>query len=463
MTCAAALRVTLALALIATAAQAAPILPVDQDYACNQSVDSGLVSLSSTSNVVPVTQVTPVTHYQPLVQAHAAIVDSECQHRPLDIPYGPSNYAYDPSYGARFASNYGAYGNRYGANADLRYGAGYGAGYGANADSMYGAGYGVNADSRYGAGYGAGSGGDALGDMSSFAGGLRKRQNIVESGLEESSDASADATTSSLFYEPQGGACDTSIPPQTVDMGSNVHMIPSTSVNPATFYQPQVQSLESDIQACAAESSALPEQNVQLGSNVSIQPTTQVLPQTMYQPAVHQLTAEIDAAPQEDQSLPQSSVELGSSVQIVPTVSVTPLTVFQPSVQSLPFIIDVEPCVNYYDQQYQRGGIDQFLQGSLGLDQYQGGGGMDQFQQGGLGLDQYQGAAGSIGFGQQGGLAAGTSGWSEFADADVGMSQQADISGLSDYSCATPSWRAPLASGWRASTLGQIAPASRMI
>ncbi|KAF9942428.1 hypothetical protein BGZ67_001785 [Mortierella alpina] len=433
MTCAAALRVTLALALIATAAQAAPILPVDQDYACNQSVDSGLVSLSSTSNVVPVTQVTPVTHYQPLVQAHAAIVDSECQHRPLDIPYGPSNYAYDPSYGARFASNYGAYGNRYGANADLRYGAGYGAGYGANADSMYGAGYGVNADSRYGAGYGAGSGGDALGDMSSLAGGLRKRQNIVESGLAESSDASADATTSSLFYEPQGGACDTSIPPQTVDMGSNVHMIPSTSVNPATFYQPQVQSLESDIQACAAESSALPEQNVQLGSNVSIQPTTQVLPQTMYQPA------------------------------IVPTVSVTPLTVFQPSVQSLPFIIDVEPCVNYYDQQYQRGGIDQFLQGSLGLDQYQGGGGMGQFQQGGLGLDQYQGAAGSIGFGQQGGLAAGTSGWSEFADADVGMSQQADISGLSDYSCATPSWRAPLASGWRASTLGQIAPASRMI
>ncbi|KAF9959936.1 hypothetical protein BGZ72_008445 [Mortierella alpina] len=412
MTCAAAFRITLALALIATATQAAPILPAEPDYACNQSVDSGLVSVSSTSNVVPVTQVTPVTHYQPLVQAHAPIVDSECDYRPLDIPYGSTDYRYDP----RFASNYGAYGGHYGVNAGPRYN---GAGYGRH----------------------------PLGDMSPLAGGLRKRQITAESGLAEPSGAFADATASSVFYEPQGEACDTSIPRQTVDMGSSVNMIPSTSVNPATFYQPQVQSLESDIQACAAESSALPEQNVHLGSNVSIQPTTQVLPQTMYQPAVHQLTAEIDAAPQEDQSLPQSSVELGSSVQIVPTVSVTPLTVFQPSVQSLPFIINVEPCVDYYDQ-YQRGGIDQFHQGSLGLDQFQGG-------------------AGAIGYGQQSGLAGGAaSGWSQVsaaADADFGLSQQADISGLSDYSCASPSWRAPLESGWRTSALDQIAPTARMI
>ncbi|KAF9950784.1 hypothetical protein BGZ70_001229, partial [Mortierella alpina] len=191
-----------------------------------------------------------------------------------------------------------------------------------------------------------------------------------------------------------------------------------------------VQSLESDIEACLAESSALPEQNVHLGSNVSIQPTTQVLPQTMYQPAVHQLTIDIEAAPQEDQSLPQSSVELGSSVQIVPTVSVTPLTVFQPSVQSLPFIINVEPCVDYYDR-YQRGGIDQFQQGSLGLDQYRG-----------------AGAA---------------SDWSELAGADFGLSQQADVAGLSDCPCGAESWQSSLGSDWRASTLGQIAPTTRMM
>ncbi|KAF9575796.1 hypothetical protein EC968_001583 [Mortierella alpina] len=420
MTCTSALRVTLALALIATATQAVPILPAEPDHACNQSVDSGLVSVSSTSNVVPVTQVTPVTHYQPLVQAHAPIVDFECDYRPLDIPYGTSNIAYDPSYGSRFASNYGTYGARYGANTDLMYGARYGADYGRH----------------------------ALGDMSPLTGGLRKRQIAAESCITEPSGAFMDATTSSsLFHEPEEGVCDTSIPAQTVDMGSNVHMIPSTSVNPATFYQPQVQSLESDIQACAAESSALPEQNVHLGSNVSIQPTTQVLPQTMYQPAVHQLTTDIEAAPQEDQSLPQSSVELGSSVQIVPTVSVTPLTVFQPSVQSLPFIINVEPCVDYYDQ-YQRGGLDQFHQGSLGFDQYQGGAGASEFS-------------------QQAGLATAgaASGWSQLAGADFGLSQQADvIADLSDHSsCGGQAWRAPLESGWRASTLGRIAPTARMM
>ncbi|KAF9279686.1 hypothetical protein BGZ68_007771 [Mortierella alpina] len=423
MTCAAAFRITVALALIATAIQAAPILPAEPDYACNQSVDSGLVSVSSTSNVVPVTQVTPVTHYQPLVQAHAPIVDSECHYRPLDSPYSQLDYPY-----------YGAYGSHYGgARDDLRYGAGY--------------------DRQ------------ALGDMSLLAtGGLRKRQVTAESDLAESSGAFGDATASSLLHEPQASACDTSIPPQTVDMGSNVNMIPSTSVNPATFYQPQVQSLESDIQACAAESSALPEQNVQLGSNVNIQPTTQVLPQTMYQPAVHQLTAEIEAAPQEDQSLPQSSVELGSSVQIVPTVSVTPLTIFQPSVQSLPFVIDVEPCVDYYNQQYQRGGIDLFQLGGLGLDQYQRGG-MDQFLQGGLGPDQYQSGAGALGLDQQAGLdeAGGASQWSELAGGDIGLSQQADIAGFSDHLCGAPSWRAPLKSGWRGSTLGQINPTARMI
>ncbi|KAG0014387.1 hypothetical protein BGZ81_000480, partial [Podila clonocystis] len=87
-------------------------------------------------------------------------------------------------------------------------------------------------------------------------------------------------------------------------------------------------------------------QSINLGHNTFIQPTTQVLPQTSYQPTVNQLTTDIQAAPIQDQSLPQSSVQLGSSVNIVPTVTVTPLTTFQPTVQSLPFIINVAPCVD---------------------------------------------------------------------------------------------------------------------
>ncbi|KAF9329368.1 hypothetical protein BG006_007548, partial [Podila minutissima] len=75
-------RLSLACALVACAT-AIPILPPDASTCpagqiCNQSVDSGIVSVGSSVSAVPVTQVTPITNYQPIVQALAPIVTSEC-------------------------------------------------------------------------------------------------------------------------------------------------------------------------------------------------------------------------------------------------------------------------------------------------------------------------------------------------------------------------------------------------
>ncbi|KAF9943913.1 hypothetical protein BGZ65_013023, partial [Modicella reniformis] len=61
----ASLRISFALALVtALAAQAAPILPGmtgnPTESACFQNVDSGEVSIASTVNTVPITNVTPI-------------------------------------------------------------------------------------------------------------------------------------------------------------------------------------------------------------------------------------------------------------------------------------------------------------------------------------------------------------------------------------------------------------------
>ncbi|KAF9365932.1 hypothetical protein BGX34_007432 [Mortierella sp. NVP85] len=324
-----ALRISFALALAAAlTAQAAPILPNQAgdipESTCSQNVDSGEVSIASTINTVPVTNVTPINRYQPIIQTFAPIVDSQCDFNPL----------FDTSIAD--ISNPGA-------GIGLNIGGAVG-----GAQNLLGLGMDTSNLPCLGALAGMtpniANNLPGLGmDASNLAVGarpmLRRRQ------LEPATNPGASTTA------PSDVACQTSIPPQTVGMGSSVTMVPSTAVSPSTVYQAAVQSLESNIDAAPAQSSALPQQNVDLGSNVSIQPTTQVIPQTTYQPAVQQLTTDIQATPQQDQSLPQSSVQLGSSVQITPTVSVRPLTIFQPSIQSLPFIIDVAPC----PQDFQRG------------------------------------------------------------------------------------------------------------
>ncbi|KAF9177370.1 hypothetical protein BGZ51_008854, partial [Haplosporangium sp. Z 767] len=292
-------KIAAALVLAAFSAQAIPLTPAPSCLGdlCNQSVDSGNVNIGSTTSIVPITEVTPITRYQPYVETYAPIVNSEC--------------------------GYGGYGGLGG------YGYGYG-GYGDINDRMRGV-YGSRFGPRL---YGS-----------------RFMKRDLEEDKEESEEHKG-SSGSLLFSQFQSSecaaddaSCVSSIPPQTVDMGSQVMIQPTNEILPTTTYQGKIESLESSIEAAPGMSSSLPQHNVNLGSNVAIQPVTKVYPDTTYQPTVNQLSTSIYAAEQYDESLPQSSVLLGSNVHIQPHVSVVPLTTFQPSIKSKPFIINVEqPC-----------------------------------------------------------------------------------------------------------------------
>ncbi|KAK3846884.1 MAG: hypothetical protein J3R72DRAFT_432637 [Linnemannia gamsii] len=319
------LKVVSAIVLAAFAAQAAPLLgsPDCTGASCYQSASSGSVDVASTTNVVPETNITPITRIQPYVQAHAPIVYSDCDYG----LYG--DYGYGGGHYGGGGGLYGGGGGRYGGGGGL-YG-GIGSGY-------------------YNRGYGRGLLGSNRGMYGRSS--LLKRQAPAEA-----TSAPADQASGNLLFNqfqsqtcPAGDiACQTNVPAQNVDLGSSTSISPSTAVFPSTVYRPQVQSLDSDIQAAPAQANTLPQQGVNLGSNVFIQPQTSVSPQTTYQPSVSQLATDVQAVAQQDQSLPQSSVQLGSTVQIAPTVNVQPLTTFQSTIQSLPFNIQVEPCreINY--------------------------------------------------------------------------------------------------------------------
>ncbi|KAF9431184.1 hypothetical protein BGZ76_000517, partial [Entomortierella beljakovae] len=329
------LRVTLALALVAVATQAAPLSSIGDidptsdlggfgpNAPCSQNVDSGSTLLESTVNAIPITNITPIHRYRPVIQSFAPIVQSQCGQITDDL--------FDSS----FESDGSPYLNEYD-------------------------GYNNNLSRR---------------DMtpSDFP-----QDVIVDASFQPSSDAIEPNYNMDLQQEQEQEqeSCDTMVPQQNIDLGSLINMIPSTNVAPSTLYEPQVQSLESNIQATPSQLSSLPQQNVNLGSDVDIQPSTHVFPQTVYEPEVHQLTAAIAAAPQQDQSLAQSSVQLGSHVQIVPAVNVQPFTVYQPRVQSLPAIVEAQPCGNtFLDNQLLQGdsstvgpisGTDSFHQDAYG-------------------------------------------------------------------------------------------------
>ncbi|GJJ75218.1 hypothetical protein EMPS_07576 [Entomortierella parvispora] len=340
------LRITVALTLVACVAHAAPILSTSgynfdsSDVAsgdtscdsslgnCDQTVSSGNVALGSTVNAVPITQVTPVTHYQSFVQAFAPIVQSACDDT-SDLDDSDFMNTSPMSGGNDF---YSGLGSCILDNNDMN---GFYQGTGSD-----------NIDTSLSPPNRRRDLSDASNTPSSTANVQYPDSTDISTDPSNSSDSSWDPSDMSSIcsQNAQAQGCDTWIPAQNVNLGSTVSMVPSTAVSPSTYYQPQVQYLQSDIQASPAQSSSLPQQNVNLGSNVAIQPLTQVLPQTVYQPEVHQMATSVQASDVGDQSLPQSSVQLGSSVQITPTVSVTPLTQFQNTVQSLPFTIDVEPC-----------------------------------------------------------------------------------------------------------------------
>ncbi|KAF9202629.1 hypothetical protein BGZ59_002069, partial [Podila verticillata] len=290
-------RLSLACALVACAS-AIPLYAPDASscpagQSCDQALDSGSVSVGSTVSAVPVTQVTPITNYQPIVQALAPIVSSDCDN---DLGLGGDLG------GLGGISSFGLGG----------YAGSLGLGGGYSGLGGIGGGYsGLGGIGGYG-GLGGNYAGLGSSISSNYGGQMKKRQFGLPAGTSDASFLqSADPSSQASACAPGDSACIANLPQETVDLGSAVTAVPQTNV----------QALDSNIQAAPAQQASLPQQSVNLGHNTFIQPTTQVLPQTSYQPTVNQLTTDIQAAPVQDQSLPQSSVQLGSEVNIVPTVT----------------------------------------------------------------------------------------------------------------------------------------------
>ncbi|KAF9984937.1 hypothetical protein BGZ75_003508 [Mortierella antarctica] len=252
--------------------------------ACYQTASSGSVSLGSSTKIVPVTEVTPITRYQPIIQSYAPVVQSEC---PADSLLSEFR---SPLGDSRFMS--------------LRQGP---------AEEMM-----MKGSPRLRS---AMTTGDTI---NRFA----KRAMV----LPEECVPSATQT------------CEQTVPGSTTDIGSDVTAVPSNVVLPSTVYQGHVQAKGPEIEAAAAEYKQLSQSNVNLASDTRIEPVTKVFPETTYQPSVEQKATMIEADMPESQSLGRSSVSLGSSVTVRPTTTVEPLTVFQPKVKSLPFIIHDEGC-----------------------------------------------------------------------------------------------------------------------
>ncbi|KAF9919853.1 hypothetical protein BGZ65_011756, partial [Modicella reniformis] len=73
------LKIASALVLAILSVQAAPSAKRQfPGTACDQNVHSGNVDINSFTNIVPVTDVTPITRFQPIVKTFAPLVDSEC-------------------------------------------------------------------------------------------------------------------------------------------------------------------------------------------------------------------------------------------------------------------------------------------------------------------------------------------------------------------------------------------------
>ncbi|KAF9913221.1 hypothetical protein BX616_010136 [Lobosporangium transversale] len=292
----AALKFTTAFVGLACVIQAAPVSSRCIGAECSQSANSGSVLVGSTTNVVPLTQVVPVTRYQPLVQAYAPIVQSACA-EPLteSLPFSKASLQYD-----RFGP--------------MR-----------------------------------------SGERLMFESGRRMPFEPMLSRFIKRSEEENEASKHHMT-KPEGcvldtkgtESCEQSVPASTVDMGSMVTAEPKNVILPSTVYQGHVKDKGPDIYAAPEQHSALSQANVNLGSNAIVQPVTKVVPSTTYQPSVENKATIVEAAEPQDQSLERSSASLGSTVTIRPVTTVKPLTIYQPKIESLPFRIHDEGCKVVY-------------------------------------------------------------------------------------------------------------------
>ncbi|KAF9896708.1 hypothetical protein BX616_006900 [Lobosporangium transversale] len=282
MTFASVIRITLALSLFVLAAQTVPVPQdpsalgsmdlnaPDPDLAptCNQDIDSGSVSLASTVNTVPITNVTPVNRYQPIVQAFAPIVQSTL--------YGCASTIDNPSQSDPLPRGNVLKRRQFPP---------------------------INRDV----------------DVESCS--TTVPPSTVDMGSFVSAVPSTDVNPSTV-YQPHVQALESAIeaapaessmlPQQNVDLGSNVFIQPLTQVLPQTTYQPKVQQLTTTIEATPQEDQSLPQSSVDLGSSVHIRPTVAVKPLTIFQPTVKSLPFIIEVEPCVDETEIYKPFDYGS-------------------------------------------------------------------------------------------------------------------------------------------------------
>ncbi|KAG0377822.1 hypothetical protein BGX24_005375 [Mortierella sp. AD032] len=317
------LKLASAIAILACAIQAAPLLSSThletrcEGTACNQAAHSGSVSAGSVTNIVPETNIIPVTRLQPVVKVHTAIVESACDPRQQPAGLLGLGVGGSPFWG-RQSMEFSPMGDRF----------------------------------------------RRVGDMSALR--FMDRMNptsinnaMIDTRMMKRRDLGSKfpPTMGQPMMRPDctpsaTDNCVVNIPASSTDMGSFVTATPSNVILPSTVYRGKVKSAAADVYAAEATDTTLPGQRVNLGSDTHIQPVTKVFPSTTYQPSVDQKATLVEAAPAENQSLGRSSVSLGSSVYIRPTTTVEPLTIFQPKIQSLPFIINSETLCD--SQQFQQ-------------------------------------------------------------------------------------------------------------
>lgn len=246
VTMAFALKIASAFLAVACAVQAAPLLGQPcLEGACHQTANSGSVALGSTTKIVPLTQVTPITRYQPIVQAYAPIVQSQCGDYPAHLYGGFPNMAgrlhkrdvaMEPNTGAACTPT------------------------------------------------------------------QMCEKTIPASTIETGSLVKAKPSSvilPSTVYQGHvvseaaeieaAAAQHTELSRGRVNLGSNTHIQPVTKIMPSTVYQPSVAQKATMIEAAPQQDLSLAQSSASLGSMVTVRPTTTVEPLTVFQPKVKSL------------------------------------------------------------------------------------------------------------------------------------------------------------------------------
>jgi len=249
------LKITSALLAVAYVVKAAPLGQACAGGACHQAVNSGSVALGSTTNIVPLTQVTPITRYQPVVQAYAPLVQSQLN-CPFDYPvplYGGLQNLPPPG-----ASLFGRVHKRATPPEQVT---------GCIPSAGQPCVQSVPASTT---------------DMGSFV--KAEPSNVILPSTVYQGHVKAEAADIEAA-EAQHAQLSRS----QVNLGADTFVQPVTKVMPSTTYQPSVAQKATVIEMAPQMDQSLARSSASMGSTVVVRPTTTVEPLTIFQPKIKSL------------------------------------------------------------------------------------------------------------------------------------------------------------------------------